>query len=164
MLTTVLESQTLLAEEMAKLTCELAKTCNEKENNFASMFELTPAEFKCLRLFTQKNVLSIKELTFKLGLTPGRITHILTSLEAKKYVIRKIDPTDKRNIQVFLTPKSEPFIKDINEKHIKIHEDILDKIAHEKQESIISAMKEVIVALNLWNKQVQNIKQEAEYE
>lgn len=154
----VIEHSKTLAEEMANLTCELAKTCNQKENHFAAMFELTPAEFKCLRLFTHSNIMPIKELTFKLGLTPGRITHILTSLEAKKYVIRKIDPTDKRNIQVFLTPKSEPFIKEINEKHIKIHEDILGKIDCEKQESVISAMKDVIVALNLWNKEVHNIK------
>jgi MarR family transcriptional regulator, 2-MHQ and catechol-resistance regulon repressor len=164
MKTDVMEKIPTLAEDMARLTCELAKTCNEKENNFAAMFDLTPAEFKCLKLFTRKSVVPIKELTSKLGLTPGRITHILTSLEAKKYVVRKNDSMDKRNIQVFLTPKSEPFIKDINEKHIKIHEDILEKIDYDKRESVVSAMKDVIVALNLWNKQVDNIQNKEDYE
>ena len=154
MSTELMENQTQLAEEMAKLTCELAKTCNEKENNFAAMFDLTPAEFKCLRLFSNNNVQSIKELTFKLGLTPGRITHILTSLEAKKYILRKIDPSDKRNIQVFTTPKSEPFIKEINSRHVKIHEDILSKIDSGKQEFIVDAMRDLIGALHYWNKQV----------
>ena len=153
--TELMENQTLLAEEMAKLTCELARTCNEKENNFAAMFNLTPAEFKCLRLFSTKNVLSIKELTSTLALTPGRITHILTSLEAKKYILRKIDPSDKRNIQVFITPQSEPFIKEINSRHIQIHEEILSKIDSGKQEFIVGAMRDLIGALHYWNKQVQ---------
>ena len=153
-----------LSEEMAKLTCELAKTCNAKENYFAALFDLTPAEFKCLRLFTNKSKISIKELTFNMGLTPGRITHILTSLEAKNYVTRQIDPTDKRNVQVFLTPKSQPFIEEINEKHIKLHEDILEKIDFEKREAVISAMKDVIDALHTWNKQIHNIHYEVENE
>jgi len=153
-----------LASEMATITCELAKTCNAKENYFASLFNLTPAEFKCLRLFTNKKILSIKEITFQLQITPGRITHILTSLETKKFIVRKIDPTDKRNVLVHLTPKSEPFIRNLNENHIKLHEDILDKIEPEKREIVISAMREVIVALNLWSKQVHNLNSEVKYE
>lgn len=153
-----------LAEEMANITCELAKTCTAKENYFAALFNLTPAEFKCLRLFTNKKVLSIKEITFQLQITPGRITHILTSLETKKFVTRKIDPTDKRNVLVYLTPKSEPFIRNLNDNHIKLHEDILEKIDPEKREIVISAMKDVIVALNLWSKQVHNLNNEVKYE
>lgn len=154
--TVISETTTRLAEEMATITCELAKTCTAKENYFASIFNLTPAEFKCLRLFTNEKVLSIKEITYHLEITPGRITHILTSLEAKKFIIRKIDSTDKRNVLVYLTQKSEPFLKNLNANHIKLHEDILEKIEPEKREVVISAMKEVITALNLWSKQVHN--------
>lgn len=162
--TTELEPSEKLAEEMANITCELARTCNAKENYFASLFNLTPAEFKCLRLFTNKKVLSIKEITFQLQITPGRITHILTSLETKKFVVRKIDSTDKRNVLVYLTPKSEPFIRNLNENHIKLHEDILNKIEPEKRELVLSAMKDVVVALNLWSKQVHNLNSEIKYE
>jgi DNA-binding MarR family transcriptional regulator len=152
-----------LAEEMARITCELAKTCTQKENYFASLFNLTPAEFKCLRLFTNKKILSIKEITYQLQITPGRITHILTSLESKKFITRKIDPTDKRNVMVNLTSKSEPFIRNLNETHIKLHEEILEKIDPEKREIIIDAMKEVIVALNLWSKQAHSLNNEVKH-
>lgn len=150
------------AAEMAHLTCELAKSCDSKERYFASLFNLTPAEFKCLRLFKNTKVLSIKEMISHLNITPGRITHILTSLETKKFITRKIDPTDKRNVQVTLTSRSEPFIKNLYESHIKLHEDILEKIEPEKRETVILAMKEVISALNLWSKRT-NIKHEVEH-
>ncbi len=141
---------TKLARSMAELTCALAKTCDMKENYFAAMFSLTPAEFKCLRLFTHKASLSIKELGKKLELTPGRITHILTSLEAKKFVIRQQDERDKRNVIVHLTNKSIPFLRNINENHIKIHKEILNNIEPEKRELVIAAMQEVLTALKTW--------------
>ena len=144
-----------VAERMAELTCELARVCNEKENYFASMFNLTPAEFKCLRLFTNKNSLSIKELVHSMKITPGRITHILTSLEEKKFVTRRVDSRDKRNVIVQLTSKSEPFIKNLNESHIKLHEEILKNIPADQQEYIMSSMESIVTALRSWSKNYQ---------
>lgn len=140
-----------MASNMAVLSCELSRTCQEKENYFASTFNLTPAEFKCLRLFTGKKSLSIKELTSFLNITPGRITHILTSLENKKFITRKIDQNDKRNIIVHLTSKSEPFIKNLNESHIQLHEQILGKIEPDKRDLVISAMEDLIKAMKKWS-------------
>lgn len=145
------QPSTDLAEKMAVLTCEMAKTCNEKENQFASLFNLTPAEFKCLRLFTYTKSLPIKDLCHEMNITPGRITHILTSLEGKKFITRSVDPLDKRNVIVTLTSKSEPFIKNINKNHIKIHKEILKRIDPDKRDDVILAMKQVIAALKDWS-------------
>lgn len=140
-----------LAEAMADLTCELARTCNDKENYFASLFNLTPAEFKCLRLFSKTNSLTIKTISVLMNLTPGRITHILTSLEKKKFVKRKADPYDKRNVIVSLTSNSEPFLKNLNASHIKLHEDILSNIEQGKRAELIKSMKMLINALKTWS-------------
>ena len=83
------------AELMAQLTCELARTCSSKENFFAAKYDLTPAEFRCLRLFKDSPTIAIKKIAIHMNLTPGRITHILTSLEAKNYVERKVDQKNK---------------------------------------------------------------------
>lgn len=141
----------ILAKEMANLTCNLARACGEKENYFASMFNLTPAEFRCLRLFEDKNSMTVKELGQIMELTPGRITHIITSLEAKNFVKRTSDPKDKRNIIVSLTNKSVPFIKNVTDSHVKIHKEILERIPVDKREDVISAMGEVVKALQEWN-------------
>lgn len=139
-----------LAESMSVLTCELAKTCSEKEQYFASLYNLTPAEFKCLKLFNENKMMSIKEITFYMNITPGRITHILTSLESKKFIKRKIDQVDKRNVQVHLTGKSQPFIKNLTENHIKIHEEILERIDPDKRELVVDLMGDLLHALKDW--------------
>jgi DNA-binding MarR family transcriptional regulator len=138
------------AELMSRLTCELGKTCLNKEHFFAAKYDLTPAEFRCLRLFKDKPSMSIKRIAIQMNLTPGRITHILTSLEAKKYISRKIDEKDKRNIIVHLTESSIPFLKVVNENHIKLHENILGNIPEDKREFILESMEELIKALKTW--------------
>lgn len=70
-------------EPVAELICELTRNCNIKEEYFASSFNLSPTEVRFLKLFAIKPVYTIKELRDVLKLTPGRITHILTSLEEK---------------------------------------------------------------------------------
>lgn len=139
------------AELMANLTCELARTCTNKEHFFAAKYDLTPAEFRCLRLFRDSPSIAIKSIAIQMKLTPGRITHILTSLEDKKYIERKIDQKDKRNVIVHLTESSKPFLKLVNDNHVKLHEDILLKLPDDKRDFILESMEEVIKALKTWS-------------
>lgn len=140
-----------LASSMAELTCEIARTCAEKESYFAGMFNITPAEFKCLRLFRNKKCLSIREISTELKISAGRVTHIITALEENEFITRKVNPHDKRNVIVCLTEKSEPFIKNLTENHVKLHWDILKNIEPERREDIIAALQEVINALRKWS-------------
>jgi DNA-binding MarR family transcriptional regulator len=94
--------------------------------------------------------MSIKRIAIQMNLTPGRITHILTSLEAKKYIVRKVDEKDKRNIIVHLTESSQPFLQTVNENHIKLHEEILASIPEDKREFMLDSMEELIKALKTW--------------
>ena len=139
------------AKTMAELTCQMAHTCNKKENHFAELNKLTPAEFRFLRLFSETSSLPIKKLSATLELTPGRITHIITSLEKKNLVTRRQDPSDKRNVYIELTTISKPFIRNLHKNHILIHKKILENIAPEKRELVISAMEDVIAALKTWS-------------
>ncbi|MCF6269305.1 MAG: MarR family transcriptional regulator [Melioribacteraceae bacterium] len=138
------------AEIMSELTCELGRTCTNKEHFFAAKFDLTPAEFRCLRLFKDCSSMSIKRIAVQMNLTPGRITHILTSLEAKNYIVRKVDQKDKRNIIVHLTKSSKPFLKIVNENHIKLHENILNNISENKRVFMLESMEELIKSLKTW--------------
>jgi len=78
-------------DPVAELICELTRNCNIKEEYFASSFNLSPTEVRLLKLFVLSPTYKIKELQSLLNLTPGRITHILTSLEAKKLILRTAD-------------------------------------------------------------------------
>lgn len=138
------------AKRLGEMTCRLAKACNRKEASFASLFELTPTELRCLRLFNKKSTVSIKEMINELEISAGRVTHILTSLEKKNYIIRRIDKKDKRNHLVDLTPSSRKFINQLNKKHIELHQNILENIGEDKKDIITQIMEDLISALEKW--------------
>jgi DNA-binding MarR family transcriptional regulator len=139
------------AKTMAELTCKLARACNKKETSFAALFQLTPTELRCLRMFSKTSTVSIKEMIEELEISAGRVTHILTSLENKNYIVRRVGQNDKRNHLVDLTPESRKFINQLTKKHIELHQNILNNISEDKQIIIAQVMVELIDALEDWS-------------
>ena len=137
-------------EVLAEMICELTRNCNVKEDYFAASFNLSPSEVRLLMLFTITDTYSIKELREKLKLTSGRITHILTSLEDKKLLIRIPVNIDKRNIIVKLLPKAKPLIKNLHQNYRQLHKNILESVDKNDIIQIQSSMAILLEVLKKW--------------
>ncbi|HQJ47306.1 MAG TPA: MarR family transcriptional regulator, partial [Ignavibacteriaceae bacterium] len=123
-------------EPIAEMICELTRNCNIKEEYFAASFNLSPSEIKFLKLLAVKPQYTIKEFREILKLTPGRITHILTSLEAKNLITRTLDPKDKRVILVCLLPKATPLILNLQQNYNELHKRILQNVSEDELKKI----------------------------
>ncbi|HEX2866814.1 MAG TPA: MarR family transcriptional regulator [Ignavibacteriales bacterium] len=139
------------ARVLSDLTFELVKEYTNMELDFAEKNDLTPAEFKLLCYFRNAESVSIKDLVREMKLTPGRITHIITSLEEKKLITRNINPDDRRGINVFLTAKSQPLIKELNAKSLDMHSCVLEKYESDDADSVMCVMKDLIEQLKVRN-------------
>jgi len=95
-------------EVLAEMLCELTRMCGIKEDYFARSFNLSPTEVRLLKLFTFSETFTVKELREKLKISPGRITHIISSLEEKKLIRRVRDVNDRRSILIQLMPSATP--------------------------------------------------------
>jgi len=137
-------------EPVAELICELTRNCNIKEEYFATSFNLSPTEVRFLKLFAVTPTYSIKELRDRLKLTPGRITHILTSLEDKKLISRTLDPKDKRVIIVNLMPKAAPLISNLQQNYLELHNRILQSVKEEEMEKILSSLEILVDVFKKW--------------
>lgn len=137
-------------EEIADLLCELTRLCNIKEEHLASTFNLSPGEFRLLKCFVSKGTYTTKELCSLLNLTPGRITHLVSSLERKKLINRNITPNDRRNIRISLSSQSRNFINSIYADHINFHNNVLIKVTEKKKKEILSSLKILIFSLQNW--------------
>lgn len=135
---------------IAELICELNRNCNIKEDYFAASFNLTPTEVRFLKLFAVKPSYTIKELRELLNLTPGRITHILTSLENKKLVSRLQDPSDKRVILVKLMQKADPLILNLHRSYNELHGKILQNVKKEELDKILSSLEILVNVFKKW--------------
>lgn len=137
-------------EPIAEMICELTRNCSIKEEYFAASFNLSPTEVKFLKLLAVKPQYTIKELREILKLTPGRITHILTSLEKKNLVTRTLDLTDKRVILVSLQPKANPLILNLHQNYRELHKRILQNVNDEELEKIASSLKILNEVFGQW--------------
>lgn len=137
-------------EPVAELICELTRNCNIKEEYFASSFNLSPTEVRFLKLLAVTPTYSIKELRDILKLTPGRITHILTSLEDKKLISRTLDPKDKRVIIVNLMPNAAPLISNLQQNYLELHNRILQSVKEEEMEKILSSLEILVDVFKKW--------------
>lgn len=137
-------------QSTAELICELTRLCVLKEENFAASFNLSPTELKLLKLFEGTNTRKVKELVEELKLTPGRITHILTSLEEKKLVFRLPDEADKRTVIVKLQPKAQMFIENLHKNYIDIHEELLKNVGSDELATIQKSLKKLIEVFSKW--------------
>jgi DNA-binding MarR family transcriptional regulator len=138
------------ARLMANLTLQMEKFCQVKENFFASKFNLTPAEFRCLRAIKDSPKVTTKELAKTMKLSPGRITHLLNSLEIKNLVFRDIDRSDRRSIQVTLTDDAVIFIDRVISEYSELHVQILRYLPKSKRIEILNNMKFFFMALKDW--------------
>lgn len=139
------------AKSLAELTFQLQKICQEKEAFFASQFELTSMEFRCLKYIKDISNLSVKELAWNMNLTPSRITFIITSLEQKNLIEREMDKKDRRNIRLKLKKEAESFVNEIYEKHALLHEDIFGKLASDDRDSILDSLNKMYDSFREWS-------------
>lgn len=141
-------------EPIAEMICELTRNCNIKEEYFAASFNLSPTEVKFLKLLAIKPQYTIKELRDILKLTPGRITHILTSLEAKNLISRTLGDKDKRVIIVSLQPKANPLILNLHQNYNELHKRILQNVNEKELDEISSSLKILNKVFNQWVNQI----------
>ena len=137
-------------ENTAELLCDLTRMCNIKEEHFASSFNLSPGEFRLLKLFVFKNPYTIKELCGLLSLTPGRITHLVGSLEKKKLIVKKINSQDKRNVTIFLSQKSKKYIKNVYSNYIYFHKGILKYIGDKEKKALNKSLAIIVDSFKKW--------------
>jgi len=135
---------------LAELISDLTRKCNIKEEYFAASFNLSPTEVRFLKLFAFADSYSSKDLRVKLNLSPGRITHILQSLEGKKLVARITSEKDKRNIIVKLLPKATPLIQNLHNNYNKLHRNILKNVKEDEAKHIYESLQTLLNVFDEW--------------
>ncbi|MBU2446027.1 MAG: MarR family transcriptional regulator [Bacteroidetes bacterium] len=138
------------ASNLADLTFRLLASCHEKEERLAKNHGLTQAEFRCLRLIQAGENINNREIAERMKLSASRLTRIIDGLVLKGYVMREIEPSDRRNMRVYLSSKGVEFTQRLNGDYLNIHKDILSDIDLVQHKPLINAMTHLLSALERW--------------
>lgn len=138
------------ANRMAKLVFTLRQKCALKDNYFVHNLDITTSEYACLVQFFDSDVVGVKDLAAGLEITSGGVSRILTSLENKKIIDRRIAPDDRRNINVHLTDKGFAMVDRIRHASYNLHAEILSHIKADHQQPVLNAIEQLIIAIDNW--------------
>ena len=138
------------ASALADLTFKLLANCQEKEVRLAEQYGLTQSEFRCLRHFGADEIHNNKKIAERMNLSPSRLTRIVDGLVNKRYIIREIDPDDRRNMRVSLSKQGTLIVRQLNNAYINIHREILEDVEEVQHKPLLLAMTNLLSALEKW--------------
>lgn len=100
--------------------------------------DLRPSFLEVLIAICEEDGPSIKKIGDSLGLKKQTMTSHLNELEKRSYIFRKVNPNDKREQNIYLTPHGEKFklnlmeaINDLEKSYTKIIGEVeLDRTQH----------------------------------
>ncbi len=138
------------ASEIANLTFKLLVSCQKKEEKIARQFGVTVAEFRVLRAFRASGSRNVKDIVAELELEGSSFSKIAANLETKGFLVRSIDPEDRRGVRVTLTAKGAALSRRLEARYIEIHAEILKDIPGELHHSVVLALERLFQSLDRW--------------
>ncbi len=135
---------------IADLIFNLRQKCALKDLYFVRKMGISLAEFNCLAQFYESDTLSVKELNERLDLTPGGVTRVITLLEKKGLIKRRISPDDRRSINVHLTKKGKEMVAKLQQEASKMHEEIFAKLDNPSREKLVWSIEKLLNIIDAW--------------
>ena len=136
--------------QLANIIAQLFNNCQLKETLHAAKYNVSIVEFRCLSILYENSELTVKNLAQKMNLTSSRITRIIDGLVKKDYVKRLSGQEDRRVYNLILTAKSHKLAAEMIGNYIKIHDEILNKIPANLQQSMIDSLSYLNEAVDDW--------------
>jgi DNA-binding MarR family transcriptional regulator len=126
---------------LRQLIEEIIHCCQERVLFQSQKFNLTPAELRCILLFTNEKYMTAKGMAQKLEVAKSRVTKIMEGLIRKKLVQSIDDPDDARVKLIRLTPAGQNKFNEIDCFISKIHHQLLMNLNSGDRTSILHSLE-----------------------
>lgn len=96
-------------------------------------YDLTPMRHLVLEVLREKEGLSAGEIARRLVLDKATLSGVLDRMVKTGWIVKVVDPDDKRSMQVFLSPKAKKMESAVLEERKKANEEILSRLTLEEK-------------------------------
>ncbi|WKA56607.1 MarR family winged helix-turn-helix transcriptional regulator [Planococcus shixiaomingii] len=108
-----------------------------------AQYGLNPTEFSVLELLYHQGQQPIQLIGKKVLIASSSITYVVDKLEAKKYVIRKACPEDRRVTFTELTNEGRHLMDSIFPEHERTIDEVFQGIEKHEIEALIESVKKI---------------------
>jgi DNA-binding MarR family transcriptional regulator len=90
-------------ESLADAFWAVARQLRETSQETLAPWDITPAQFRALRVLRRHGLMRLSELSERLHIAPRSTTEVVDALESRRLVGRRSDPDDRRATLVEVT-------------------------------------------------------------
>lgn len=90
-------------ESLADAFWAVARQLRETSQETLAPWDITPAQFRALRVLRRHGLMRLSELSERLQIAPRSATEVVDALESRRLVGRRSDPEDRRATLVEVT-------------------------------------------------------------
>src|SRR5580700_10913545 len=90
-------------ESLSEVFWSVARQLRETSQETLAPWDMTPAQFRALRVLRRHGVLRLSELSDRLHIAARSTTEVVDALESRHLVARRADPDDRRATLVAVT-------------------------------------------------------------
>ena len=102
-------------ESLSDAFWSVARQLRDTSQETLAPWDITPAQFRALRVLRRHGVMRLSELSDRLKIAARSTTEVIDALEARDLVGRRPDPDDRRAILVDLTEHGMQVLQAIRE-------------------------------------------------
>lgn len=128
------------------LIIELKKGCMEDEEHIRTICNISFAEYKGVMEIDIEERMTCNALAKKMGLSPSRGSRIIDNLVRKGYLLRMVNPADRRSFVVSLSFKGAKIRKQIKQERNNCEKRIIKSFS-EKEVDLIKEGLELITKI-----------------
>jgi DNA-binding MarR family transcriptional regulator len=128
------------------LIIELKKGCMEDEEHIRTICNISFAEYKGIMEIDIEERMTCNALAKKMGLSPSRGSRIIDNLVRKSYLLRMLNPADRRSFVVSLSFKGAKIRKQIKQERNNCEKRIIKSFS-EKEVELIKEGLELITKI-----------------
>src|SRR5262245_3833599 len=112
--------------------------------------DLKEIEFLTLSLLHKREKLIVGDIQRQLGVLPAQMSRIIRALETRErpLIACRINPQDKRKIDVVLTPAGQAAFQEHQASRVRILAGILDKLSDEDRDNLHHVLDKLLEILD----------------
>ncbi len=137
-----------MEKNLVDLIIELKKGCMEDEKQIRTLCNVSLAEYQGIMKINITERITCKILSKKMGLSPSRGSRIIDNLVKKDYLIRVVNPGDRRSFVVSLSSKGAKIRRQIEQERNNCERRIRKKLSARQVELIKEGLKLINKILN----------------
>lgn len=126
------------------LIYRLKASCVTTEMNIMSESGLSPAEYNGIAALDPKDRISGNDVSHKMNLSPSRASRVVDKMVQKGYLVRDIDPADRRRCTICLSQRGIMLKKEIDRLKKQCEKRIRENLSHAEAEALHGTLEKVI--------------------